>query len=96
MTLGPQGRAPRAVSPWETVKEEIGSLVRRHFLFLYIIYLLMYYVYTHTHMYMYAHYDAHMAVRGQLVEASSLMRVLEIKSSTLLQDPLPPSHFASP
>lgn len=50
---------------------------------------------TRTHMYTYACYDAYMAVRGQLVEASSLMRVLEIKSSTLWQDPLPLAIFQS-
>lgn len=88
LTLGPQGSAPRAVSHWETVKEEIGSLVRRHFSH-HISFIYSCIICTHTHMNTYTRYDAHKAVRRQLVEASSLMRVLEIKSSTLRQDPLP-------
>lgn len=54
LTLGPQGRASRAVGHWETVKEDIGSLVRRYFLSSYLIYLFIFIhisciVYTHTH-----------------------------------------------
>lgn len=89
LSPGPEGRAPRAVSHWETVKEDIGSLIISY-LFIHIYSYLMYCV--HTHMNTYTCYDAHIAVRRQLVEASSLMRVLEIN---LAARSFTPSHFAS-